>query len=95
MVLSRTGGSVNYQCGAGTIDSTWTLTADGTFTGTGLHYFGGGPVPSGGRQPHPARYVGHVTDDRLALSVVLTDLDQTLGPFQMVRDGPGVTELCD
>jgi hypothetical protein len=30
----------------------------------------------------------------LTLTVTLTDLDQTLGPFRLVRGGPNLTNLC-
>lgn len=83
--LTSAGGSLSYACGAGTIDSGWTITRDGRLTGTGQHFFGGGPVPPQGRPPHPATYVGRLTEDRLRLTVTLTDLQQTLGPFDMVR----------
>ena len=94
LILARSGGTVSYQCGAGTIDSTWSLTTDGRFAGTGLHYFGGGPVPVQGRPPRPARYEGQVDGDVLTLTVVLTDAGQTLGPFRLLRGGPVVRELC-
>jgi hypothetical protein len=92
--LGPAGGTVAYQCGAGTIDSGWTLKADGQFTATGQHYFGGGPAPAEGRPPHPARYSGIVEGNRLTLTVTLTDLGQILGPFQLIRGGPAVHELC-
>ena len=91
--LSRSGGTLTYLCGAGTIDS-WTLESDGRFAGTGLHYFGGGPVPPRGRPPHPARYAGRVAGDRLTLTVRLTDIGQMLGPYRLERGGPQVSELC-
>ena len=94
LVLAPSGGTVGYQCGAGTVDSTWSFTSDGRFTGSGLHYFGGGPAPAQGRQPHPARYTGQVSGDVLDLTVILTDVNQTLGPFRLVRGGPVVRELC-
>lgn len=91
--LTGSGGTLAYLCGTGTIDS-WTLDSDGRFAATGLHYFGGGPVPPQGRPPHPARYAGRVEGDHLTLSVHLTDFGQTLGPYLLVRGGPAVTELC-
>ena len=92
--LTRSGGTLTYLCGTGTIDSTWTLNSDGRFTATGLHYFGGGPAPIQGRPSHPARYVGEIEDDDLTLMVTLTDLGQTLGPYRLVRGGPSVSEIC-
>jgi hypothetical protein len=94
LVLSPTGGNLVYSCGAGTIDSGWTFSRTGKFTATGKHYFGGGPVPPEGHPPHPASYLGQLTGDHLLLKVTLTDLDQVLGPFDLVRGGPPVLELC-
>lgn len=94
LVLTRSGGTVSYACGMGTIDAAWTLAADGRFVATGFHYFGGGPVPAGGGTPHPAVYAGLVRDGRFEFTVTLTDLWQTLGPFHMVRGGPAVVEMC-
>lgn len=94
MTLGPSGGTLNYQCGAGTIDSAWSLAAGGRFTASGRHYFGGGPLPSEGRPPHPARYTGQVEGRVLMLTVVLTDLSQTIGPFRLIGGGPVVHELC-
>src|SRR5574341_1167650 len=91
--LTHSGGSVAYQCGAGTIDSAWTITKDGQFTASGMHHFGGGPVPPGGHPPHPARYSGQVDGQFLTLTVFVADLQQTLGPFHLIRGGPPVHEL--
>lgn len=95
LVLTASGGTVSYACGAGTIDSAWALSQFGQFSGTGLHFFGGGPVPPEGHPPHPARYSGVVKGDDLTLTVTLTDLNQSLGPFHLVRGGPPVFELCE
>jgi len=92
--LSRTGGVLSYSCGTGTMDATWTLSRDGRLTGTGQHFFGGGPVPPEGRAPHPARYAGRIEDNTLILAVTLTDLGQTLGPFSLLRGGHLVQEVC-
>jgi hypothetical protein len=92
--LTISGGTVAYQCGSGTIDSAWTITTDGQFSASGVHYFGAGPVPPGGTPPHPARYSGQVQGPFLTLTVVVTDLQQTLGPFHLIRGGPAVHELC-
>src|SRR5262245_45962510 len=80
--LAVAGGSVAYLCGAGTIDSAWTITKDGQFSATGSHYFGGRPVPVGGPPPHPARYAGQSNAEFLTLMLVIADLDQTPGTVQ-------------
>ncbi len=94
MTLEPSGGTLSYQCGAGTIDSAWSLASGGRFTASGRHYFGGGPLPPEGRPPHPARYTGQIEGRVLTLTVVLTDLGQTLGPFRLIRGGPVVDEIC-
>jgi hypothetical protein len=94
LVLGPSGGTVSYLCGAGTIDATWTVNADGRFVASGEHFFGGGPMPVGGATPHPARYDGRVVGDRLTLTVAITDLNETLGPFDLMRGGPAVHEIC-
>jgi hypothetical protein len=52
-------------------------------------------VPPQGHPPHPARYSGQVNGDDLTLTVTLSDLSQSLGPFHLIRRGPAVLEQCD
>ena len=92
--LARDGGVVTYLCGSGTMDSSWTLSRDGQLAGTGVHFFGGGPIPPGGQPPHPARYSARIDGNTMMLTVTVTDLGQTLGPFRMVRGGAVVSEMC-
>ena len=92
--MQQGGGVVGYACGAGTMDSSWTLSREGQLTGTGQHFFGGGPVPAGGGAPHPAMYSGQVDGNIMVLTVKLTDLDQLLGPFRMTRGGAVVANMC-
>ena len=94
LVIDRSGGNLTYQCGSGTIDSSWTLTSDGQFAGSGEHYLGGGPAPSGGRPPHAALYAGQVNGNTLTLTVTIPDLDEVLGPYQLKRNGAPVSEVC-
>lgn len=94
LVLSEATGALAYACGAGTVDSGWMLDRQGRFQGTGLHYFGGGPLPDTGRPPHPAAYRGLLQGNTLTLTVLLLDSPDTLGPFVMRRGGRVVSELC-
>ncbi len=94
MVLGPAGGTIQYPCGNGTIASGWTVDRAGTFSATGTHANGGGPVPPEGWPTHPARYEGRVAGDSFVFTVTLTDLDQRLGPFHLRRDGPPVTLMC-
>jgi hypothetical protein len=95
LLLTRSGGTLSYPCSAGTVDSGWAFTRAGKFTATGKHFFGGGPVPPEGHPPRPALYSGRVTDSQFTLTVTLTDLQEVLGPFVLVRGGPQVQEQCD
>jgi len=94
LTLTTAGGEVQYQCGASTIDSAWTLSPDGVFAATGEYFAGGGPVPVGGRPPHAATYAGEVAGSTFTVTVTVPDLGATLGPYIMVRGGPVVSELC-
>jgi len=94
LVLEAAGGTLSYACGAGTIAPGWTITPGGHLAATGEHFFGGGPLPPQGHPAHPARYQGEIHGDLLVLTVSLEDLQQTLGPFTLRRDGPVVNELC-
>jgi len=94
LTLSRSGGTIEYGCGLGTIDSTWSVGTSGRFTATGMHFTEGGPVPIGGVPPHPARYLGTLQGRWLTLSVALTDLNQTLGPYSLERGKTGSLVKC-
>jgi len=94
LTLSVAGGALDYPCGSGHIAPGWTLDDTGGFSATGVHYFGGGPVPVPGPTPHPALYAGVVRGDRFDFTVTVVDLGQTLGPFHMVRGGPPVFLRC-
>jgi len=94
LTLSAAGGEVQYQCGASTIDSGWTVSVDGTFTATGQYFTGGGPVPVDGRPPHAATYAGNVDGSTFTFTVTVPDLGATLGPYLTTRGGPEVSQLC-
>lgn len=94
LLLSALGGSVEYACGAGTIDPGWRIEPGGRWLATGQHSMGGGPLPAGGRPPHPATYTGTLRGDVLTFTVAIPDLSLTLGPFRVVRGADGVAEMC-
>ncbi len=47
-----------------------------------------------GRPPHPATYSAKVAGDHMTLTVTVPDAGVTLGPFDLVRGGPPVTQMC-
>lgn len=96
MVLEESGGTLEYDCAHGTIEPGWTLTADGVFSGVGEHVIEhGGPVREGEVLPaRPAAYEGTIDDDRMQLTVTLTDSAQVVGTFDLLRDGEGQIVRC-
>ncbi len=92
--LSTTGGSVEFLCGTGTIDPGWGITPGGHWNASGQYYAGGGPLPAGGRPPHPATYSGRFAGDVLTFSVSVPDLSITLGPYAVRRGKSGASEIC-
>ena len=94
LTLSPLGGSVEYACGAGTIEAGWTLDARGRWEATGQHSVGGGPLPVGGRPPHPATYSGLLAGATLTFTVDVPELDLHLGPFRVTRNAEGQREIC-
>lgn len=94
LTLAVSGGSVEYACGEGTIDPSWSLGPGGQWHAAGQHFTGGGPVPPSGHPPHPAVYAGTLRGDQLTFSVTLTDLDQVLGPFTVIRGRATALNFC-
>jgi len=96
MVLTATGGTMEYDCAAGTISNDWTVTPDGLFAATGEHMPGhGGP----GRIDEdtvrrPARYQGTIRGRTMTLTVVLTDSATVLGVFSLTRGQTGSVFRC-
>jgi len=94
LLLSPEGGSVQFACGSGTVAPAWRIDHDGTWSGTGEYFTGGGPVPSEGRPPHSAKYSGAARGDVLTFTVSVPDLNTMLGPFTVRRGAPGARDIC-
>ena len=86
LVLADSGGTVEFDCGRGTIDPGWSLTPAGRFAATGAFYQEGGPEPIAGRPPQSARYEGTLVNSRLTMTIFLTDAGTQIGPFVLERD---------
>jgi hypothetical protein len=94
LTLSALGGTVEYACGASTVDAGWGVGAGRMWHATGQYYSGGGPAPSEGRPPHAATYLGRLQGDVLTFTVTVPDLGAVLGPFTVTRNAPGASEIC-
>jgi hypothetical protein len=88
LVITVTGGAVEYDCAMGRIDEP-IVVRDNRFDVRGVHWNGqGGPIGVDTIQtPRPARYQGTVRGDWMTLRVTLTDTGELLGPFVLQRRG--------
>jgi len=85
LVITVTGGTVEYDCAEGEILEPIRIT-NGKFNVLGLHYMGmGGPIGVDKVNPRPARYEGTVKGDEMTMTVTLTDTKEQVGTFNLVR----------
>ena len=85
LVITVTGGTVEYDCAEGEILEPIRIT-NGKFNVLGLHYMGmGGPIGVDKVNPRPARYEGTVKGDAMTMTVTLTDTKEQVGTFNLVR----------
>ena len=85
LVLTDSGGTVEYDCASGGLSVPVRPAASGEFQASGFHVRGqGGPVRIDERVDSlPARYLGMIEGDAMSLRVVVgTD---TLGPYTLTR----------
>lgn len=93
--LSETGGVLDYDCAAGTIDGPLLPRAAGSFEARGRHTPGtGGPERAGEVRPsYPVRYRGAVRGTRMTLNGELEN-GVGLGPFTLVRGAEPIIFRC-
>ena len=94
--LTAQGAAIEYDCAHGTIDQPVVADRNGRFSATGVHVREhGGPIradePS---DRHPARYDGEVTGRSMRLTVMLLDVAQSLGPFDLTLGGAARIAKC-
>jgi hypothetical protein len=87
--LTPAGGAVEYDCAHGGLTQPVRPASRGEFEAIGVHVREhGGPIREGERPDSvPARYVGRVTGDRMTLRVYAGSRPDTLGPFELRREG--------
>ena len=79
--------SVEYDCARGTINGPLTLDGRGRFSAKGTHLREhAGPVRDNEEaNARPARYTGWVSGERMTLKVTLTDTNEVLGSYTLIR----------
>lgn len=85
VTVTETGGTLEYDCAAGTIDQPFMLDAAARFDLVGTHVRGHGGPARDGEEPdrHPARYTGRIDGGTMTLTVTMTDLNQPVGTFTL------------
>jgi hypothetical protein len=79
LTVTRTGATLRSECSNGVIEEAILLDATGRFDVLGTYQIQAGPVGP----PRPARYLGFAIGDTLTLTVLLTENNQTFGPFTL------------
>jgi hypothetical protein len=94
--LSREGGTLEYDCAAGSIDEAVRPDSSGRFSVRGTHTPGhGGPERVGEEaRALPAEYEGFVRGRRISLSVRVPASRLELGPFTLDRGAAPVIMRC-
>jgi hypothetical protein len=93
--LNETGGVLDYDCAAGTIDEPVMRRRDGRFEASGTHTpASGGPERVGEVRPtYRAYYTGAVRGQRMTLAARVEN-GVTLGPFTLVRGADPLIMRC-
>ena len=93
--LSESGGMLDYDCAAGTIDEPLRPRRDGGFEASGMHTPGwGGPERAGEVRPsYRTRYSGQVRGNRMTLQGRVEN-GVLLGPFSLMRGAEPIIMRC-
>jgi hypothetical protein len=96
LVMSPTGGQLEYDCASGEIDGPLLPDGAGRFTAGGYHSPGhGGPVRQGEEPPRlPAVYSGAVHGDQMTLSVSVPSTGIQIGPLTLRRGTQAMLMRC-
>jgi hypothetical protein len=96
LVVTETGGKLEYDCAHGTIDQPLVTDSSGRFDLVGTHTREhGGPIRSDEKpDKHPALYTGTTDGQTMVLTVTLTDSNVPLGTFTLKRGQIGRIFKC-
>ncbi len=96
LVLTETGGQLDYDCAAGSIDGPLVGDSSGRFTAAGTHTPGtGGPAQVGVIPPsYPPRYTRSIRGDTMILTVDVAAIGARIGPYPLRRGAEPVLMRC-
>jgi hypothetical protein len=94
--VTATATALEFDCAHGTVEGSWPVRSDGSFSVPGrLVREQGGPAREGETaDEHPATYEGHLDGTRLALDVRLDDDGSRTGPFAAVLGREPLLRKC-
>jgi hypothetical protein len=87
LTLTETGGTLEFDCARGSIDEPFLVDTQGKFDFKGTYVREHpGPIHSGEKpERYPARYTGSVQGDRMTITGMVPDRNQSLGPFELFQ----------
>ena len=94
LTVTDSGGTVEFDCAHGTVDSPLAVDAEGRFDVAGTLVREGGPVREGGEEPpQRVKYAGR-TDGRTMTLELHSAAGESLGSFQLERGKRAVLLKC-
>jgi len=96
LLVTETGGTLEYDCAHGTIDQPLLADSSGRFDLAGTHTREhGGPIRIGEKEDkRPARYTGRTDGRTMTLTVTLTGSNEPVGTFTLTRGQLGRIVKC-
>jgi len=96
IMVSDSSATLEYDCAHGTIDEPIIPDDDGKFEVSGVHVIErGGPIRSDEKlDEHPAIYRGHITGNKMALILLLTDTKTETDTFLLIRGAEPMIYKC-
>jgi hypothetical protein len=96
MEVTGSGASLEYDCASSTIDEPVIVDRDGKFDVKGKYSpQHGGPIRRDEETNSPAaRYVGHVKDGEMTLTITIADRKEPIGTFNLTQGSEGRVMKC-
>lgn len=96
LVLEPSGGTMEFDCAAGTMDVPLIPRKDGSFTVQGTWTRGHGGPAREGEEPEVLATIwsGDIEGKRMAIAGRVLAEDLILGPYQLFKDADGLLRRC-
>jgi hypothetical protein len=96
LTVTGAGAHLEFDCASGDISQPLTTDPDGRVAADGVYVQErGGPVREGDEPSRrPARYAGRLSGETLTFDVILTELNDSVGTFAVVRGAAPSVRKC-